>query len=67
MWVLLSLFSMTCLGNTKESRSIEVSPSHKYDKWLKVVVSLREYKNIISTMSLEIEYTMSLSSTNGMK
>jgi hypothetical protein len=33
MYVLFSLFSMTRLGNTKESRIIEVLFSHQYVKW----------------------------------
>ena len=50
-------------GQHEKSRIIEVSSSYLYDKWRKVVVLLREYKNI-SSMSLKI-YTMSLSNIDG--
>ena len=50
---------------TKKSRIIKVLSSHLNDKWRKVVVLLREYKNISDTR-LEI-YTMSLSDIDGMK
>ena len=58
-------FSVTRLGNTKKGCIIEVPSSHQYDKWCKVVILLREYKNI-SNMSSKI-YTMSLSNVDGMK
>ena len=34
--------------NKHNNYIIEVSSSHQYDKWRKVVVLLREYKNIVS-------------------
>ena len=53
------------LWKHKQSRLSEVSSLHEYDKWRKVVVLLREYKNV-SNMSFKI-YTTNLSNIDGMK
>ena len=56
---------MARLGTQKKRSYDQGVVFHSYEKWLKVVVLLREYENI-SNMSLKI-YTMSLSNIDGMK
>ena len=63
--LLFSLFSMTRLGNTKEVVLSRCRLLINMTKWRKVVVLLREYKNM-SNMSFKI-YTTSLSNIDHMK
>ena len=53
---MFSLFSMTRLGDIEKLYIMNVSSSYSYDKWHKVVILLRKYKNI-SNISLNIYKT----------